>query len=220
MLQSWLMFVFGVMCIVLQIMSIIFGYKYFKKSADGYLGIFKGVVELFRSMFYTVTHNRYINEKKMPNYNKTYGMYSIISVISLVLEMAFIVCLYAYYFIEGDSSFLLDGLGRFSHHLYNIESLYRAVSITILVIVPLATSLRIAAFAWFGSESPRFLFTRYLSLFRFGHSEKLLFYATHLIFYYWHTNATIPISLVFLNRDLVEALFVLVLVQNSMSSLD
>nr|XP_034307957.1 uncharacterized protein LOC105340078 isoform X3 [Crassostrea gigas]XP_034307961.1 uncharacterized protein LOC105340078 isoform X3 [Crassostrea gigas] len=149
MLQSWLMFVFGLMCIVLQIISVIFGYKYFKKSADGYLGIFKGVVELFRSMFYTVTHNRYINEKKMPNYNKTYGMYSIISVISLVLEMAFIVCLYAYYFTEGDSSFLLDGLGRFSHHLYNIESLYRAVSITILVIVPLATSLRISAFAWF-----------------------------------------------------------------------
>lgn len=134
---------------VFTIMSIIFGYRYFNKSADGYLGIFKGVVELFRSMFYTVTHNRYINEKKMPNYNNTYGMYSIISVISLILEMVFIVCLYAYYFTEGDSSFLLDGLDRFSHHLYNMESLYRAVSITILVIIPLATSLRIAAFAWF-----------------------------------------------------------------------
>lgn len=66
-----------------------------------------------------------------------------------VLEMVFIVCLYAYYFTEGDSSFLLDGLDRFSHHLYNMESLYRAVSITILVIIPLATSLRIAAFSWF-----------------------------------------------------------------------
>lgn len=63
--------------------------------------------------------------------------------------MVFIVSLYAYYFTEGDSSFLLDGLGRFSHHLYNIESLYRAVSITILAIIPLATSLRIAAIAWF-----------------------------------------------------------------------
>lgn len=150
-------------------MSIIFGYRYFHKSADGYLGIFKGVVELFRSMFYTVSHNRcksvfeifsftfhvrfemdlkciflpsnfmhcmiaffnissllvhgfrlkmsfivkfqyvslywtanvlkenkrilvykifcrYINEKKMPNYNNTYGMYSIISAISLVIN--------------------------------------------------------------------------------------------------------------------------------------
>uniref|UniRef100_K1PEP1 Uncharacterized protein n=1 Tax=Magallana gigas TaxID=29159 RepID=K1PEP1_MAGGI len=83
MLQSWLMFAFSVTCVVLQIMSIIFGYRYFKKSADGYLGIFKGVVELFRSMFYTVSHNRYINEKKMPNYNNTYAMYSIISAISL-----------------------------------------------------------------------------------------------------------------------------------------
>lgn len=63
--------------------------------------------------------------------------------------MVFIVSLYAYYFTEGDSSVLLDGLGRFSHHLYNMESLYRAVSITILAIIPLATSLRIAAFVWF-----------------------------------------------------------------------
>lgn len=63
--------------------------------------------------------------------------------------MVFIVSLYAYYFTEGDSSFLLDGLDRFSHHLYNMESLYRAVSITILAIIPLATSLRIAAIAWF-----------------------------------------------------------------------
>lgn len=63
--------------------------------------------------------------------------------------MVFIVSLYAYYFTEGDSSFLLDGLDRFSHHLYNMESLYRAVSITILAIIPLATGLRIAAIAWF-----------------------------------------------------------------------
>lgn len=79
MLQSWLMFGFGVLCTVLQILSIIFGYRYFKKSADGNLGIFKGVLELFRSMLHTISHNRCINEKKMPNYNKTYGVYSIIS---------------------------------------------------------------------------------------------------------------------------------------------
>lgn len=131
--------------------------------------------------------------------------------------MVFIVSLYAYYFTEGDSSFLLDGLDRFSHHLYNMESLYRAVSITILAIIPLATSLRIAAIAWFWFRKSKISFYtvmyhpvlfclfnvwkikaplykkdnnwksnlfhyRYLSLFRFGHSEKLLFYATHLIF--------------------------------------
>lgn len=39
-------------------MLIIFGYRYFKKFVDGYFGIFKGVVEFFRSMFYIVLYNR------------------------------------------------------------------------------------------------------------------------------------------------------------------
>lgn len=45
--------------ILLQILSIIFGYRYFKKSADGNLGIFKGVLQLFRSMLHSISHNRW-----------------------------------------------------------------------------------------------------------------------------------------------------------------
>lgn len=84
--------------------------------------------------------------------------------------MVFIVSLYAYYFTEGDSSVLLDGLGRFSHHLYNMESLYRAVSITILAIIPLATSLRIAAFVWFWFRKSKISFytVTYHPVYSFG----------------------------------------------------
>nr|XP_022337859.1 uncharacterized protein LOC111133618 isoform X2 [Crassostrea virginica] len=39
MLQSWLMFGFGMLCIFLQILSMIFGYKYFKKSTHRELGM-------------------------------------------------------------------------------------------------------------------------------------------------------------------------------------
>lgn len=42
----------------LQISSIISGYRYFKQSDDGHLGIFKGVLELFRNILHTLSHNR------------------------------------------------------------------------------------------------------------------------------------------------------------------
>lgn len=51
---------------------------------------------------------------------------------------------------EGDSSYLLDDLNRFTYYRYYMGSLNKGVSITILTIIPLATSFRIAAFIWFG----------------------------------------------------------------------
>lgn len=127
----------------------------------------------------------------MPNYNKSYSIYCILSATSLVifkniqirekaaskrsftfishiqylscslllfiiqvLELVFTVSMYAsmyaYYFTEGDSSYLLDGLNRFTYYRYYMGSLNKGVSITIVTIIPLATSFRIAAFIWFG----------------------------------------------------------------------
>ncbi|XP_061183041.1 uncharacterized protein LOC133191309 [Saccostrea echinata] len=50
-LQFRLMLGFGILNIILQFLSLVLGYVYFKRSADGKLGIFKGVSELFKSIW-------------------------------------------------------------------------------------------------------------------------------------------------------------------------
>lgn len=55
----------------LQISSIISGYRYFKQSDDGHLGIFKGISELFKNIIHTFSNNRcevsliYIKDKNI-----------------------------------------------------------------------------------------------------------------------------------------------------------
>eukprot|EP00105_Crassostrea_gigas_P015716 XP_011432797.1 PREDICTED: uncharacterized protein LOC105332055 [Crassostrea gigas] len=182
-LQSWLMFGFSILCTVLQISSIISGYRYFKQSDDGHLGIFKGISELFKNIIHTFSNNRYINEKKMPNYNKTYAFYCILSTTSLALELVFVVSVYAYYFTEGDSSYLIDGLNRFTYYRYYMGSLYKGVIITTLTIIPLAASLRIAAFIWFGfrkSKIPLYTIVVFISIWTLG-EVTVLSYVSYLL---------------------------------------
>lgn len=55
----------------LQILFIIFGYRYFKQFDDGYLGIFKGILEFFKNILYMFLNNRcevsliYIKDKNI-----------------------------------------------------------------------------------------------------------------------------------------------------------
>ncbi|XP_048730207.2 uncharacterized protein LOC125647538 isoform X2 [Ostrea edulis] len=161
-LQFWLMFGFGMLSLTSQVLSIGLGYKYFKRSDDGHLGIFKGVSELFKNIWYKVTDNRYINEKNMPNYSRMFGVFCILMGVGSFIEIVFAISLYTYYFTEGDSNHFLDSLNRFTYYRYNMESLYRGVSITVLVIIPLTTALRVAVFIWFSFRRTTFaLYTTY-----------------------------------------------------------
>ncbi|XP_048730673.2 uncharacterized protein LOC125647885 isoform X2 [Ostrea edulis] len=148
-IQTFLMLGFTIVLILLQFACTSIGYVYFKRSQDGHLGVFKGVIELFKSMWFTIINNRFINEKKMPNYRKLFGIVCVLAGFGSVMEMAFTVSIYAYYFTEGDSSPLLQFLSWFSHYRYNMESLYKGVSYTLLVIIPLALGIRIIGIWWF-----------------------------------------------------------------------
>lgn len=119
----------------------------------------------------------------MPNYNKTYAFYCILSTTSLALELVFVVSVYAYYFTEGDSSYLIDGLNRFTYYRYYMGSLYKGVIITTLTIIPLAASLRIAAFIWFGfrkSKIPLYTIVVFISIWTLG-EVTVLSYVSYLL---------------------------------------
>ncbi|XP_062588282.1 uncharacterized protein LOC134249945, partial [Saccostrea cucullata] len=147
-IETWLMLGFTLFLILMQVVCTILGYIYYKRSPEGYLGIFKGIVELFKSMWFEITNNRLINDKTMPNYRKQFGIFCLLTGFNMILEFTFAVSIYAYYFTEGDSSGMLRLLNWFSYFRYNMESAYKGVAYTMMVIIPLAIGLHIAAFCW------------------------------------------------------------------------
>lgn len=108
--------------------------------------------------------------------NKSHGK----CLFAQVLEVSFAVSLYAYYFTEGNATFLLNALDLISYYQNNFNPMYQGVTISSLVIVPLAAILRIVSFVWFWLRRSE------VSLYTVSYSNCLLYFMlTEISCYNW-----------------------------------
>ncbi|XP_052675558.1 uncharacterized protein LOC128157153 isoform X3 [Crassostrea angulata] len=93
---AWFALVTGILNIFLQVSSVYFGFRYFKQSEDGHLGIFKGLTELFLDPWKKIRKDRTLEFIHVLQ-RIFYGL----QLFSLVLNVAFWIGIVLMIFVPG-----------------------------------------------------------------------------------------------------------------------